>query len=292
MNEEYREFLEAGEAAGGRYVLSLPDAALRGTGGVQLGQRSGSSLDFKDYREYQPGDDLRHIDWNVFARSDKLILKLYREEVCPHVDIILDGSRSMALPDSRKVRAVLGLAAIFAAAAGNANCTHHAWLAADGVRRVQAGAGAPGLWEGIDFEWRDTPAASVRYRPGRWRRRGIRVLLSDLLWAGAPLDLLRVLADGAAAVHVIQVLARADVEPPALGNTRLTDVESDGTLDVFVDASSQTRYREALADHQQHWHRACRQVGASIASVVAEDLLDGWRLDPLEEQQILLASGA
>src|SRR5262249_28464003 len=79
--EHLREYLSEGERAGQRYSLSLPRQTPRGASGAVWGQRAGSSLEFKDYRDYQPGDDLRHIDWNAFARSDQLSVKLFREEI-------------------------------------------------------------------------------------------------------------------------------------------------------------------------------------------------------------------
>ena len=67
-----------------------------------------------DHREYQPGDDLRRLDWAAYARSDKMIVKLYRQEVCPHLDVVIDGSRSMALEGTQKLRAGVALAAALA----------------------------------------------------------------------------------------------------------------------------------------------------------------------------------
>ena len=83
MTDADRENLLAGERAGLRYRLALPHLAARGVSGRQLGALAGSSLEFKDHRDYQPGDDLRRIDWNAFGRSDKLTLKLFREEINP-----------------------------------------------------------------------------------------------------------------------------------------------------------------------------------------------------------------
>src|SRR5262249_59820670 len=85
MDDRLRQYLIEGERAGMRYALGLPRQAPVGMAGSALSQRSGSSLEFKDYRDYQPGDDLRHIDWNAFARSDQLSIKLFREEVHPHL---------------------------------------------------------------------------------------------------------------------------------------------------------------------------------------------------------------
>ena len=100
MQERYRRNLIEGEKAGQRYRLVIPQTALAGRAGELLGRRAGTSIDFQDYREYHPGDDIRTIDWNIFARSDKLTVKLFREEVHPHLDLIIDTSRSMDLENS------------------------------------------------------------------------------------------------------------------------------------------------------------------------------------------------
>src|SRR5579883_345318 len=132
--EQFREYLSEGERAGQRYALGLPRQTPRGATGLALGQRAGSSLEFKDYREYQVGDDLRHIDWNAFARSDQLSVKLYREEITPHLDLVLDISRSMALEGTDKERATLGLTACLATAAANAEFGHTVWLLGEDLR--------------------------------------------------------------------------------------------------------------------------------------------------------------
>src|SRR5688500_11325752 len=107
---DLRAHLIAGERAGQRYTLGLPRSAPVGVAGGVLNTRAGSSQEFQEYREYQPGDDLRHIDWHAYARSDHLMVRLYREEINPHVDVIIDGSRSMTLEGSAKGAATVGLA--------------------------------------------------------------------------------------------------------------------------------------------------------------------------------------
>jgi uncharacterized protein (DUF58 family) len=287
MTNEMTRYLADGERAGMRYALGLPQHAPLGATGVALGHRTGSSLEFKEYREYQPGDDLRHVDWNAYARSDQLYVKLYREEVNPHLDIVLDDSRSMTLEGSRKAQATAGLAALFAAAATNAGFAHAAWLIGEGFRPVPNGNAMPTVWEGIEFTYRGDPAEAFRRSPPAWRPRGLRVLLSDLLWVGDPLLILQHFADRAAAVVVVQVLAEADVNPPTHGNLRLVDSETEKVQEIFVDAAAVKRYQEALARHQQNWHRACRQVGALLTTVVAEKVIRDWRLDELVAAEIL-----
>src|SRR3954467_4662040 len=127
MNEDQRRFLIQGEQMGLRSSLGVPKQDPGGLAGGPLGQRAGSSLEFQDHRDYQPGDDLRHIDWNAYARTDQLTIKLYREEVTPHLDILLDTSPSRPLEGPAKGPATLALAGFLAAAARNAGFSHAAW---------------------------------------------------------------------------------------------------------------------------------------------------------------------
>jgi uncharacterized protein (DUF58 family) len=287
MQGPYREYLLEGERAGARYALAAPRRVPLGAAGMHQGARAGSSLEFKEHRDYQPGDDLRHIDWNAYARSDQLTVKLFHEEVNPHLDLVLDGSRSMALEGSAKARAALSLAALLATAAGNAGYAHQVWLTRDGSAAVAGGNGRPGGWEEIAFDFRGSPADAFARRPPAWRPRGLRVLVSDLLWPGDPLHLLGPCAERATALAVIQLLAEADVSPPAGGNLRLVDSETDEVREVFVDGAAVRRYGEALARHQQNWHEGCRQVGATFVTLVAERYLRDRRLDELVAAEFL-----
>ena len=123
MNSEYREYLLKGEQLGSAYTLTVPDYIFNGGAGLKLSNRSGSSLDFMEHRDYMPGDDLRRLDWNVYARTDRLAVKLYREEVNPRMDLLIDGSASMNLAGTAKCEAALTMAAFLTAAAINASFT-------------------------------------------------------------------------------------------------------------------------------------------------------------------------
>src|SRR4051794_24330980 len=158
MSEIYQQSLLEGERIGMRYSLAMPRTTAAALAGLQMGQRAGSSLEFKDHRDYQPGDDLRRIDWNAFARSDKLIIKLFREEISPHLDIVIDGSRSMAIEQGAKAKAAVALAAVLAMAAENAGYSHSAWLASEGCTPIANSSHRPSAWSEINFNDRGHPA--------------------------------------------------------------------------------------------------------------------------------------
>jgi uncharacterized protein (DUF58 family) len=283
MNETLRSYLGQGEKAGLRYALGVPRQAPVGLVGAVTSQRSGSSLEFKDHRAYEPGDDLRHIDWSAYARTDQLTIKLFREEVTPILDLVLDTSRSMDLEGTAKAGAAAALAAFFVTAGFRAGYTHTVWTMGERVAQLPGGNRPPGMWEQLAFDHRGAPPQALP----PWRPGGTRVLISDLMWLGEPLLVLRPLAERAAVALVVQLLARSDVEPPVGQSLRLIDSETDEVREIHVDAVAARRYKEALERHQDNWNQACRQTGVTFASVVAEDLLRDWSLDALVVSEIL-----
>jgi uncharacterized protein (DUF58 family) len=287
MPDEIVRYLTEGEEAGARYRLAAPRSAPLGTTGSQLARAAGESMEFMEHRDYQPGDDLRRMNWSAYARSDKLVVKVFRQEVCPHFDLVIDGSRSMALPGTAKLRATLGLAAAFCSAADNSGYSRRAFLTASGCHPIRGSSDLPRSWQGLQFSAGHSPAESFRALAPAWRPRGIRALISDFLWLGDPLEVLNPTVDRAASVLLVQILAASDVEPGALGNHRLIDCETDQALEVFIDAAGQDRYRRNLARHQHDWHLAARKVGATFISLVAEELCQSWDLSRLVEAEVL-----
>ena len=100
-------------ALGESWKLGFAHVPPRGPAGERVGRGTGSSLEFHDRRSYEPGDDVRHLDWRAYARTDTLLVRQWREEVLARCEILLDGSRSMAI-DERKAQLALDLAALFA----------------------------------------------------------------------------------------------------------------------------------------------------------------------------------
>jgi uncharacterized protein (DUF58 family) len=285
MRDELRQALRDGEQLGARYALQIPQVAASGWTGTRTGRRSGSSIDFQDYREYQPGDDLRFVDWGIYARSDRLAVKLFREEVTPHLDLILDGSHSMNLENTAKGKAVAQLAALLAASAANAQCTQAVWLSGEGFQRLANDTLTPSAWDKLELDSKRTPVEAYEILPPKFRRLAVRVFISDLLWPGEPLQILRRLRDGAAALFVIQLLAREDVEPPEHGNLRVVDCETGGESEIYIDSAVANQYAENLAQLQQSWSDGCRQCGAHMTTIVAEDLENS--IDELQAVQLI-----
>jgi uncharacterized protein (DUF58 family) len=174
------ENLMLGYRFGSQVMFSEPPQTSLGTTGNLLGRSIGSSLEFMEHRDYNTGDDLRRIDWNSYARSDRLTVKLFREEVNPHVDLLLDVSRSMSLNKSRKSAATYALAGFFASAAAESRFSFRVHVTDNGCRVLERSHLPPPEWEVFELTTRTSPADAIKQLPPHWRSHGIRIVVSDL----------------------------------------------------------------------------------------------------------------
>jgi uncharacterized protein (DUF58 family) len=253
-----------------RYRLALERVPPRGPSGQRLGRAAGSSLEFHERRPYQPGDDVRHVDWRAVARSDQLVVRLWREEVLARLEILVDVSRSMAI-DARKAQLALDLVALLAHGARS-----------DGTDVAVIALGARPRPVSLDELERDGLALDERggfeetlARAGGLQRRGaVCVVVSDFLFPHDPRALVRPLAARAGRLALVQVLAPAEHDPALRGARRLTDCEDERTLDLVLDDGAVTRYRARLANLVDGLATECRRAQGLFVSLVADAELD------------------
>jgi hypothetical protein len=225
-----------------RYRIGIDRTPPRGPAGEHVGRGVGSSLEFQDRRAYSAGDDVRHIDWRALARTDQLLVRQWRDEVLPRVEILVDGSRSMAIEDE-KGRVVVDLTALLARAAQESGAQARIVLLADRPRIV-----ATDELElvGFELDGRAPLDVALRDAAGMVRPGSIVLLLSDFLFPHQASDLLRPLGARAGALGVLHVLARSESDPHAGAAHRFVDCESGEALDLVLDPPTCTRYRERL----------------------------------------------
>jgi len=281
----WREAIGTGARAAAGLTLAVPSRP-SGTIGAALGAGRGSSVEFMEHREYQPGDDLRRIDWGVYARSDRLAVRTHREEVSPYLDIVIDASASMDLPGSGKAEAVISVCAALLDAARRSGFTPALYRCAERCEPVplEGGALLPGAWRGFTAE--ETDARAIRDACSRLRRGGVRVLLSDMLWRDEPAPLLSAFARDAARALVLHTLAPDDLEPPPPGTYRLRDRETQRRIDVEIDAAAAARFRARADAFVGACRDACRRCAAELIPVAP----DAKWTDELLRRQVLIAS--
>lgn len=221
--------------------------------GERRSKRRGSSVEFADHRNYSVGDDLRHIDWNVYGRLDKLFLKLFLEEEDLHVYTLLDTSLSMDFGDPTKLRYGKQVAAALAFI----GLINHDRVVLD-TYSAQLGSGMPSvrgrsqMYRVIQYLEQLQPSGTSNLAEAakafalKHSGKGVVVVISDFLDKHGYEQALRYLLARNLDIYVIHVLSREEVEPELAGDLRLVDVEDDDEAEITVSAPLLRRYKENL----------------------------------------------
>ena len=252
----------AAQTVAGAFRLALPRAPIGGRLGERLGSGTGSSLEFQEYRQYAPGDDLRHVDWAAYARSEVLSIRLYREEVAPRIDLVFDISSSMVFHEE-KSRAYGELAALLTCASASAEAN---------TRVIISGGEPQPLYRPEEIErLLDCSAKSSVLEESRvpFRRGSLRVVVSDFLFPHDADALVGRLSRGAAWLAMVQLTLREEAEPTVEGGRRLIDAEGHGELDLVIDEKAIQDYRGRFSRLRLGLSVAARRTGAHFAHVVA-----------------------
>lgn len=272
------------QQAAARYQLGLPRMPVSGRSGELLGRGTGSSLEFQEYREYQIGDDIRHLDWAAYARTDAMMVRLYREEISPRMEILLDASRSMtsvdptgSLSESDSMKASRSATRRFVRAAGRQS----RWsTGADSDHRSHA-ARKPLPFESheglntLRFDGSRSLREALDDHAIPLKRQTVRVVISDFLFPHDPDLLMRRLAGDASVLWVLQVLNAWEAKPTTLGGRKLVDLETTEEANLQVVEKTIAEYSARLLTLQQELSRACRRVHATFAILIADrGLLD------------------
>ena len=226
----------------------------------------GSGIEFSDHREYNNGDDLRYLDWNIYARHGDLLLKRFQEEQDLHVYLMLDCSRSMAFGDPSKFDLARHLVAALAYIA-LADLDRIAIVAyADGViAELPVTRGKARILPIMKF-LEELPTTgqgtnldkAVQGLIHRGARTGLAIVVSDLFDENGfqrGLDQFRYRRFDA---HVLQLHDPAEADPGLLGDAELVDVETESVRKVTITESSLRTYKKLFAEHQAAVRDYCR----------------------------------
>ena len=286
FDEKFMRRLEQLELASRRLIAGRMKGERRST-------RRGQSVEFADHRDYSPGDDLRQLDWNVYARLERLFVKLFVEEEDVTVHVLIDGSRSMDFGEPNKLDfarraggalAYLGLAHL--------DRVSVAFLADGRSTALPALRGKRRIFEVFRFleASRDARltglAAAAREYAGRLRGTGPLILISDLMDPGYE-EALRHLAATRCQLSVLHVLAPEEVDPDLPSDVRLVDLETRAGIEVTSDADLIDRYRARLAAWQEEISEFCGRRGGSYVAVPSDLPLADLLFDVLRRRRIV-----
>lgn len=267
--------------------------------GERKSPRRGGSVEFADYREYAPGDDFRQIDWNAYARMEKLFLRLFVEEEDATVHVILDASESMKWVDSttnldkwsyaQKLAAALGYIALLgmdrlSAAAISASARELTLM-----RPLRGKAYALRFFDwltALECGGNASPQNALARYAANVRRAGPLLLISDLMddgWQNA----IQKLSERNYEITLLHILAPDELEPALEGDLKLLDSENNSTIEITADYDLLERYRTRVREWQNDWSRFSSARGINYLPITTSQSFEELVLNYLRKQQIL-----
>lgn len=242
--------------------------------GERRSPRKGQSVEFADFRNYVPGDDLRFIDWNLYARLERLFLKLFLEEEDLHFYALIDASPSMdfgtptKLHFAKQLAAALGFVGLI-----RSDRVKIETLAQPVAAPSPALRGRASLWRlqevasRIEVERPVTLAEGIKNFSLRNPASGIMVLITDLLDKQGFEQALRGLVGRRMDVYLIHTLSAEELDPEVRGDLRLVDCEDRNEAEITVSAPLLKRYRQTLAAFLDHAREFCAKRGIAYQLV-------------------------
>jgi uncharacterized protein (DUF58 family) len=221
--------------------------------GERRSKRRGQSVEFADYRNYSIGDDLRFIDWNIYARLDKLFLKLFLEEEDLALYVLLDVSKSCDFGNPNKALYIEKVAAALGYI-GLVNYNRVSIVAmADGVvAETGAMRGRRRVAQMIDFVQKLQPAGASHFTDScrrfalQHRHKGVCLVLSDFFIKEGFEAGLRYVAGGKYDLFCVQVLSPQEIDPDLQGDLKLRDMEDDDMAEVSITQPLVKQYKANL----------------------------------------------
>jgi len=269
-----------------RRVLAGEDRAERRT------PRKGASIEFSDYRRYTPGDEIRYIDWNVYARHGSLFVKEFSAEENVHVSIFLDTSRSMEFGGKFEAARELAAALGYIGLVNYDSVSLYTFgTAVRSLLRFLRGKGRVfdllRELEGLAPDGRTDMNAAFRTTIPRLKGRAVVILISDFYdLAGYP-EGIRALQAQQMQVHLIHLVSQNEMSPPVRGRLNLLDLETGQQRDVTLAPGTVGAYRRRFGRFCEELEEFSRARELSYARVLADDPLDRRVVEVLRAGGIL-----
>ncbi len=239
-------------------------------------KKKGSGIEFADHRDYVPGDDFRYVDWNVYQRFGRLLVRLYEEEEDLSVYFIVDCSTSMGFGDGKKFDQARRLCAALAYVA-LANLDRVTIVSANDsiVARMPTTRGKGRIFKVFEFLRRIEPdgvtdlSDSLKTFVAQHKRRGLAVLISDLYDPAGFEHGINVLRYNKFEPYVLHLVDPEEAKPKLQGDVRIYDCETGDEREVTVTAKLLERMERAWNDYLVEVERFCtsRQVPYFVADV-------------------------
>ena len=277
-----------------RLAVVAKRVAARHGRGERRTRHVGSGIEFADHRDYVPGDDLRHLDWNLYGRLERPLVRLFDEDEDLPVYLVVDTSASMGLGHPPKLALARAVAAALAYVALTNLDRVAVYAATDalegGLGLVRGKAQIHPLLEllsGLQPAGRTNLGAAVSGLVQRHRRRGLVVVISDFydpIGFEQGLDRLRY---GRFEPVIVQITAPDEAAPPLRGDITLVDVETDEERPVTITPAVAAGYRQRYEARLRGLSRFCRERAIPCFQVTSTHPLEDLVLRVLRSGDLL-----
>lgn len=267
--------------------LNLEGRVQGGAGGQRKSRDPGVSSEFSDYREYTPGDDLRRLDWTVFARTGRLYLKQFMDDQDSRVMLLLDGSRSMQAKAELLKDAAMALGYL---ALSGGDRLQAAWLSerTECSRTMTARRDAPVLAAFLNAGVMDgTGDLLTGLRACPMHQRGLCLLLTDGYGDQTVPECLDFLRAHRQSVVLVQILSREEMTPELEGALELRDAEKQERTPLVVQEDVLRQYRKARDHFLAQTREACMKRGVRYVPLLGEENLEKSLLPHLQRAQVI-----
>ena len=264
--------------------LPLRSRVWRGMAGEFSGAGAGSSLDFQDHRNYVPSDDPRHINWQAYARTGSYTMKLYREEVRPIVDIVLDVSDSMFFEEEKAKRVAELFYMIVSSSIQAGAATNIHLLKGSSHRQIPLEAVLSDQWFSIANDLADDkPNQAPNLETLPLRPNTIRVFISDLLFPGDANPIIRHFTQRQGSLIILCPFSQSEVNPDWQGNYEFVDAESNTRHPHRIEPSVLRDYKQTYNQHFSLWYNSALKHQSPLARVPSHiDLMEALQLDAIK----------
>lgn len=240
--------------------------------GERLSKRKGQSVEFADYKNYTTGDDLRFLDWSVYARLDRLFIKLFREEEDLDVTLLVDSSTSMDWGEPNKFWYARRLAAALAYIALCNFDRVNLYGISDSIRTSVTGLRGRSqmhrvlsLMQELSPLGRSDLGAACKRFAIQHRRKGIVILISDFYDKHGYEESVRYLLATGADLYALHILSPWELKPELAGDLKLIDVEDGDAAEVTVTAALLQQYKNTLNGFCKSLHDYCTARGITYS---------------------------
>ncbi len=229
-------------------------------------KKTGSGIEFADHRQYAPGDDFRYLDWNVYQRTGRLLLRLFEEEEDLSVYILLDASRSMGAGSPEKLRYGKEIAAALAyVALAHLDRVSVLTFADSMLARQAPTRGKSRIFKTFDFlrpiiaKGNTSLHTSLRAFAAQNKRRGVALIISDLYDPEGFEEGINQLRYARFEPVVLHLIDSKESSPALHGDLVLVDIETGAEREVTITPKVLSRYAEAHAAYRRRIETFCAE---------------------------------